>query len=112
MSERRKIRTLPLSDLLRSSPVHFKVLHYIPIVIILNSTLTISSFVFTFACAGFQEDLEKGKVRHLFPAMFAKEQIKRGQLKEEDVPVRARSWWMRRYLSYFALIHLFHSFTT
>lgn len=39
---------------------------------------------------GFQEDLEKGKAKHLFPAMFAKERIKRGQLKEEDVPVRTR----------------------
>ena len=37
---------------------------------------------------GFQEDLEKGKAKHLFPTMFAKEQIKRGQLKQEDVPVR------------------------
>ncbi|KAL7432649.1 hypothetical protein ACHAXH_003944 [Discostella pseudostelligera] len=43
---------------------------------------------------GFQEDLEKGKANHLFPAMFAKEQIKRGQLKQEDVPYMQRlgSW--------------------
>lgn len=43
---------------------------------------------------GFQEDLEKGKSKHLFPAMFAKERVKRGQLKEEDVPYMQRqgSW--------------------
>ena len=36
---------------------------------------------------GFQEDLEKGKSEHLFPAMFAKERLKRGQIKAEDIPV-------------------------
>jgi hypothetical protein len=43
---------------------------------------------------GFQEDLEKGKSKHLFPAMFAKERLKRGQIKEEDVPYMQRggSW--------------------
>mmetsp|Transcript_11579 Transcript_11579/g.21390 ORF Transcript_11579/g.21390 Transcript_11579/m.21390 type:complete len:245 (-) Transcript_11579:99-833(-) len=35
---------------------------------------------------GFQEDLDKGKVKHLFPTMFAKERVKEGQIKEEDVP--------------------------
>ncbi|KAL7541202.1 hypothetical protein ACHAXR_012648 [Thalassiosira sp. AJA248-18] len=45
---------------------------------------------------GFQEDLEKGKSTHLFPAMFAKERVKRGQMKEEDIPYmqrgRGASW--------------------
>ena len=45
-------------------------------------------FLFSTWRKGFQEDLEKGKAKHLFPAMFAKDQIKRGQLKQEDVPVR------------------------
>ena len=39
---------------------------------------------------GFQEDLEKGKSSHLFPAMFAKERVKNGQMKEEDVPYMQR----------------------
>jgi len=37
--------------------------------------------------AGFQEDLEKGKSTHLFPAFFAKERVKKGEIKEEDIPV-------------------------
>ena len=43
---------------------------------------------------GFQEDLEKGKSSHLFPAMFAQERVKNGQMKEEDVPYMQRggSW--------------------
>ena len=36
---------------------------------------------------GFQEDLERGKSKHLFPAMFAKERLKKGQIKAEDIPV-------------------------
>jgi hypothetical protein len=42
----------------------------------------------------FQEDLEKGKVKHLFPTMFAKERVKRGFIKEEDIPYMQRggSW--------------------
>ena len=35
----------------------------------------------------FQEDLKAGKVFHLFPEMFAKQNLKRGMIKEEDVPV-------------------------
>ena len=35
----------------------------------------------------FQEDLKAGKVTHLFPEMFAKQKLKRGMIKEEDVPV-------------------------
>ena len=35
----------------------------------------------------FQEDLKAGKVTHLFPEMFAKQKLKRGLIKEEDVPV-------------------------
>ena len=61
------------------------------ILISLSSELTQSNsieFLDSFPRIGFQEDLEKGKARHLFPAMFAKEKIKRGQLKEEEVPVR------------------------
>jgi hypothetical protein len=43
---------------------------------------------------GFQEDLEKGKSGHLFPAMFAKERVKKGEMKEEDIPYMQRlgSW--------------------
>mmetsp|Transcript_22310 Transcript_22310/g.46275 ORF Transcript_22310/g.46275 Transcript_22310/m.46275 type:complete len:98 (+) Transcript_22310:1-294(+) len=42
----------------------------------------------------FQEDLEKGKVTHLFPTMFAKEKVKKGLIKKEDVPYMQRggSW--------------------
>lgn len=36
---------------------------------------------------GFQEDLEKGKSTHLFPAMHAKERLKQGHIKPEDIPV-------------------------
>jgi hypothetical protein len=36
---------------------------------------------------GFQEDLEKGKSKHLFPVMYAKERLKQGQIKAEDIPV-------------------------
>lgn len=50
----------------------------------------LQSFLTHFCTQGFQEDLEKGKAKHLFPAMFAKEQIKRGQMKEEEVPVRVK----------------------
>lgn len=43
---------------------------------------------------GFQEDLEKGKSAHLFPTMFAKERVKKGEIKEEDIPYMQRlgSW--------------------
>ena len=37
----------------------------------------------------FQEDLEKGKVKHLFPTMFARENVAKGLIKEEDVAVSA-----------------------
>eukprot|EP00970_Alexandrium_tamarense_P014528 scaffold4184_cov393-Alexandrium_tamarense.AAC.8 len=37
----------------------------------------------------FQEDLEKGKVKHLFPTMFARESVAKGLIKEEDVAVSA-----------------------
>lgn len=35
----------------------------------------------------FQEDRKAGKVTHLFPEMFAKQKLKRGLIKKEDVPV-------------------------
>ncbi|KAL7506049.1 hypothetical protein ACHAXN_003403 [Cyclotella atomus] len=38
----------------------------------------------------YQKDLEAGKVRHLFPVMFAKERIKRGEIKPADVPYEQR----------------------
>lgn len=38
----------------------------------------------------FQKDLEKGKVTHLMPVMFAKEQLKRGLIKKEEVPYMQR----------------------
>ena len=42
----------------------------------------------------FQEDLEKGKAGHLMPVMFAKDRVKKGELKAEDVPYMQRggSW--------------------
>jgi hypothetical protein len=44
---------------------------------------------------GFQEDLERGKSKHLFPAMFAKERLKQGQIKAEEIPV-SRAMNMKR----------------
>jgi len=38
----------------------------------------------------FQQDLEKGKVGHLLPVMFAKDQLKKGLIKNEDVPYMQR----------------------
>jgi hypothetical protein len=38
----------------------------------------------------FQNDLEKGKAGHLLPVFNAKEQIKQGKLKQEDVPYMQR----------------------
>jgi hypothetical protein len=38
----------------------------------------------------FQRDLESGKVRHLFPTMFAKERIQKHQLRPSDVPYMQR----------------------
>ena len=38
----------------------------------------------------YQKELEAGKVRHLFPVMFAKERIQKGQLRPSDVPVSDR----------------------
>mmetsp|Transcript_10384 Transcript_10384/g.18916 ORF Transcript_10384/g.18916 Transcript_10384/m.18916 type:complete len:128 (+) Transcript_10384:95-478(+) len=35
----------------------------------------------------FQEDLEKGKTGHLMPVMFAKDLVKKGKIKPQDVPV-------------------------
>jgi len=42
----------------------------------------------------FQKDMEKGEVSHLMPVMNAKERIKKGELKEEDIPYMQRlgSW--------------------
>ena len=40
-----------------------------------------ASFVFPFV-----------QVDHLFPAMFAKEKVKKGEIKEEDVPVRPAAY--------------------
>lgn len=56
--------------------------------------LYITEVFVTSSWIGFQEDLEKGKARHLFPAMFAKERVKKGQIKEEDIPYMQRlgSW--------------------
>jgi hypothetical protein len=38
----------------------------------------------------FQKDLEKGKASHLLPVFNAKEQIKSGKLKQEDIPYMQR----------------------
>ena len=38
----------------------------------------------------FQEDLEKGRAGHLLPVFNAKEKVKRGQLKAEDIPYMQR----------------------
>lgn len=42
----------------------------------------------------FQTDMEKGKAGHLLPVFNAKERIKRGELKQEDIPYMQRlgSW--------------------
>lgn len=38
----------------------------------------------------FQKDLQDGKVRHLMPVMFAKQQVKKGKIREEEVPYMQR----------------------
>lgn len=38
----------------------------------------------------FQTDLEKGKANHLLPVFNAKERIKKGELKVEDIPYMQR----------------------
>jgi len=38
----------------------------------------------------FQTDLEKGKTGHLLPVMFAKDRVKKGELKQEDIPYMQR----------------------
>jgi hypothetical protein len=38
----------------------------------------------------FQSDLEKGKAGHLMPVFNAKEKVKKGQLKQEDIPYMQR----------------------
>eukprot|EP00546_Thalassionema_frauenfeldii_P004445 CAMPEP_0178915320 /NCGR_PEP_ID=MMETSP0786-20121207/11958_1 /TAXON_ID=186022 /ORGANISM="Thalassionema frauenfeldii, Strain CCMP 1798" /LENGTH=178 /DNA_ID=CAMNT_0020588411 /DNA_START=16 /DNA_END=552 /DNA_ORIENTATION=+ len=42
----------------------------------------------------FQEDLEKGKANHLLPMFNAKEKLKQGKIKQEDIPYMQRggSW--------------------
>lgn len=42
----------------------------------------------------FQEDLEKGKADHLMPVFNAKDKVKKGEIKAEDVPYMQRggSW--------------------
>ena len=42
----------------------------------------------------FQQDLEKGKASHLMPVFNAKEKLKKGKLKEADIPYMQRlgSW--------------------
>lgn len=35
----------------------------------------------------FEKDLAEGKVRHLFPVMFAKEEVKQHHIKPSEVPV-------------------------
>ena len=38
----------------------------------------------------FQQDLEKGKTSHLMPVFNAKEKVKKGKLKQEDIPYMQR----------------------
>mmetsp|Transcript_24741 Transcript_24741/g.42102 ORF Transcript_24741/g.42102 Transcript_24741/m.42102 type:complete len:178 (-) Transcript_24741:521-1054(-) len=38
----------------------------------------------------FQKDLEKGKTGHLMPMFNAKEKLKKGQIKQEDIPYMQR----------------------
>ena len=38
----------------------------------------------------FQSELEQGKASHLMPVMFAKDRVKKGELKPEDVPYMQR----------------------
>lgn len=38
----------------------------------------------------FQKDLDKGKAGHLLPVFNAKEQVKQGKIKPEDIPYMQR----------------------
>jgi len=38
----------------------------------------------------FQEDLEKGKASHLLPMFNAKQKLKQGKIKQEDIPYMQR----------------------
>jgi hypothetical protein len=38
----------------------------------------------------FQQDLEKGKAGHLLPVFNAKEKVKQGKIKQEDIPYMQR----------------------
>jgi hypothetical protein len=38
----------------------------------------------------FQQALERGESAHLFPVFNAKEKVKKGELKVEDIPVRCK----------------------
>jgi hypothetical protein len=42
----------------------------------------------------FQQDLEKGKTSHLLPVFFAKDRVKNGEIRPEDVPYMQRGkYW-------------------
>lgn len=64
----------------------------------------------------FQTDLEKGKADHLLPVMFAKDRIKKGEIKETDVPCKycgtiigGRRENDIEYDSYLFLLHCRHA---
>ena len=40
--------------------------------------------------AAFQKDLEAGKTGHLMPVFNAKDKVKKGQIKAEDIPYMQR----------------------
>ena len=44
----------------------------------------------------FQEALERGEASHLMPVMNAKERVRKGELKPEDIPVSDDSFLKRR----------------
>lgn len=53
----------------------------------------------------FQEAMERGEAEHLLPVFNAKERVKRGELKVEDIPYMQRggSWVSYRYSKLYVL---------
>lgn len=58
----------------------------------------------SYSFPGFQEDLEKGKAAHLFPAFFASERVKQGAIKKEDIPVSASVVLYEQGMIHFAFL--------
>lgn len=56
----------------------------------------------------FQEDLEKGKASHLLPMFNAKEKLKQGKIKQEDIPYMQRGKDWKRYVHYRHMLPFIH----